>query len=272
MVLLIATPRILDAISSLSSSERSSLPSPLPTTPGSPIEHTSIIALARLLSRSRTQSHPELNHTTPTPPNDFSLNTLLRGAHVYIPPLPPKPQPSPEYIALMARLRRDQERREYAALVSKRKHPVEDDEDEEAQKDEISPSLVLNILLSVVMCAAAMFYLTRWWGNDGLRVLVSLFSGIIVGVSEVTVYAGYLRKVRLSKHKERAKREKKVFIGEYRGGEEEDSNSESLLPSSAAAEKEEIWGRGVNGGMRRRLRDKWKKEQEQEQEQKQPVS
>ncbi|KAJ4509186.1 hypothetical protein HRR78_006088 [Exophiala dermatitidis] len=268
MVLLIATPRILDAISSLSPSERSSLPSPLPTTPGSPIEHASIIALARLLSRSHSQTSQtstHLNHGPPTPtaPNNLSLNTLLRGAHVYIPPPPPKPQPSPEYMALMARLRKDQERRE-------QKHSdvlAEDDEDEDATKDDISPSLVLNILLSVVMCACAMFYLTRWWGNDGLRVLVSLFSGIIVGVSEVTVYAGYLRKVRLSKHKERAKREKKVFIGEYRGGEEKDSNSESLLPSSAAAEKEEIWGRGVNGGMRRRLRDKWKKEQEQEQKQ-----
>ncbi|KAL2426223.1 hypothetical protein ABEF95_000462 [Exophiala dermatitidis] len=268
MVLLITTPRILDAISSLSPFERSSLP-PLPTTPGSPIEHTSLIALARLLSRSRSraQTSTHLHHAQiPAKDKDFSLNTLLRGAHVYIPPPPPKPQPSAEYVALMTRLRKDQERREYAALVSKRKHPMDDDDDDEDGKsDEISPSLVLNILLSVVMCAAAMFYLTRWWGNDGLRVLVSLFSGIVVGVAEVTVYAGYLRKVRLSKQKERAKREKKVFIGEYCG--EEDSNKIESRPSSAAAEKEEIWGRGVNGGLRRRLRDKWKKEQEQEQKQ-----
>ncbi|EXJ89924.1 hypothetical protein A1O3_02991 [Capronia epimyces CBS 606.96] len=232
MVLLVATSPILDAISSLSSSERSSLPS-LPTSPGAPIDHTSVVALSRLAK-------------------ECTLNALLRGTHVYIPPPPPKPQPSPEYVALMDRLRKEQEQREYAKLVSKRALDYGQDE----EKDDISPSLVLNILLSIVMCAVAMFYLTRWWPNDGLRVLAALTTGLVVGVAEVTVYAGYLRKVSISKEKERTKREKKEFIGEYRGEVVDDS----LL--SAPAEKEEIWGRGVNGGMRRRLRDKWEKEQD----------
>jgi hypothetical protein len=83
-----------------------------------------------------------------------------------------------------------------------------------------------------------------------------LSTGIVVGVAEVTVYAGYLRKVKISQEKERAKREKKEFIGEYRG---EPIEKDSL---SATAEKREIWGRGINGGMRRRVREKWEKEQE----------
>jgi len=232
MVLLTATPRIIAAVSSLPSSERSSFDA-LPTAAGAPVEHSVLIALSKLAP-------------------GFTINSLLRGAHVYVAPPPPKAQPSPEYVALMARLRREQEQREYAKLVSKRGL----DNSVEEEKDDISPSLVLNILLSVVMCAVAMFYLTRWWPNDGLRVLVSLSAGIVVGVAEVTVYAGYLRKVKESREKERAKREKKQFIGEYRG----EPLEETVLP--ADVDKEEIWGRGVNGGMRRRVREKWEKEQD----------
>lgn len=234
MVLLTATPRIIAAISSLSHTERSTLNGDLdvlPSAPGAPIEHTTVIALSKLARES-------------------SLNSLLRGVNVYRPPPPPKPQPSAEYVALMERLRREEEEREYANLVSKRGPEIGLRE----ERDDISPSLVLNILLSIVMCAAAMFYLTRWWHNDGLRVLVSLSTGIVVGAAEVAVYAGYLRKVKLSKEKEVAKREKKVFIGEYKGEPAETTSA------TAAIEKQEIWGRGVNGGIRRRVRDKWEKE------------
>lgn len=233
MVLLTTTPRILSAVSSLSSSERSSL-NKLPTSCGQPIEHSTVIALSRFAQGS-------------------SLNILLRGAYVYVPPPVPKPQPSAEYVALMDRLHKEQEQRQYAALVSKR---AADQGSREEEKDDVSPSLVLNILLSVVMCAVAMFYLTRWWPNDGLRVMVSLSTGIVVGVAEVTVYAAYLRKVKISKRKERSKREKKELIGEYRGEIPEEN---ALLSTSTG--KEEIWGRGVNGGMRRRVRERWEKEQ-----------
>ncbi|KIW54058.1 hypothetical protein PV05_06449 [Exophiala xenobiotica] len=238
MVLLTTTPRILSALSSLPPSTLSSLSiSQLPTTPGSPIEHTTLIALSRL-------SYPQT-----------TLNCLLRGTKVYTAPPPPKPEPSAGYIALMARLRKEQERREYASLISKRT-PLDTNEEDASEKDDITPSLVFNILLSIVMCAGAMFYLTRWWRNDGLRVLVSLSTGILVGVAEVTVYAGYLRKVKLSREKERTKRETKEYIGEYTG--------EPVRPIDhmASVEKEEIWGRGVNGGMRRRVREKWEKEQQ----------
>jgi hypothetical protein len=234
MVLLTATPYMLEAISSLPSSARPT-PNPLPTAAGEPVEHASVIELSRAAK-------------------GFSLNSLLRGTSVYNPPRQPKPKPSPEYLALMERLRAEQEQREYASMVSKR--GLETGGTEEGEKDDVSPSLVFNIFLSIVLCAGAMFYVTQWWNNDGLRVLVSLSTGIVVGVAEVTVYAGYLRKVKISQEKERAKREKKEFIGEYRG---EPIEKDSL---SATAEKREIWGRGINGGMRRRVREKWEKEQE----------
>lgn len=130
---------------------------------------------------------------------------------------------------------------------------------EEEEEDPISPSLVLNILLSIVLCAVAVFYVSRWWASDGIRVLLSLAAGLVVGVAEVTVYAGYLRKVKEARVKERKKKEKKVLIGEYKGpGDEGDANSVILQEG----EKEIIWGKGKHGGMRRRVREKWEKEQE----------
>jgi len=155
----------------------------------------------------------------------------------------------------MARLRKDQEKRGYAALVSKQA-AEQADVDADGGNDDISPSLVLNILLSVAMCAAAMLYLTRWWHNDGVRVLVSLGTGLVVGVAEVTVYAAYLRNVRVSREKERAKREKKQFIAEFRG-------DEPGIPLDHIVDgKEEIWGRGKHGGMRRRVRERWERAQD----------
>jgi TMEM199 family protein len=160
----------------------------------------------------------------------------------------------------MERLRREQEQREYAHLVSNRE-PADFAADDE--KDDISPSLVLNILLSVVLCAAAVFHLTRWWSSDGIRVLLSLGTGIVVGVAEVGVYMAYLRKVRMSKTKERNKLERKSLIGEYKGElQSTDAHGRPVsIDAAAIIEKEEIWGRGINGGMRRRVREKWGKEQ-----------
>lgn len=172
----------------------------------------------------------------------------------------------------MARLRADQERKEYRAMVAKQEAESQQalsgktSSDELEEKDDISPSLVLNILLSVVMCAAVAFHLTRWWPNDGVRVLVSLGTGIVVGVAEVTVYAAYLRKVEESKMKERKKKERKELIGEFTGEIGDDNAQEgrevSHTGTDAEVEKTEIWGRGKHGGMRRRVREKWEKEQD----------
>ena len=183
------------------------------------------------------------------------MNSLLRGSEVYIAPPPPPPAPSPEYVALMDRLRKEEEMRQYRALLTKNSELYASGGDEPAAKDDVTPSLVFNILLSVIMCGAAMFYMTRWWSNDAWRVLASMLVAIVVGVAEVVVYAGYLRKVKLSREKEQRIKERKEVIGEVTGEEDE------RMQLTAINEKEEIWGRGVNGGVRQRVRDKWKKEQ-----------
>lgn len=92
-----------------------------------------------------------------------------------------------------------------------------------------------------------------------MRVLVSLGVAIVVGIAEVVVYAGYLRKVKESREKERRIREKKVVVGSERvGGKGGKDEGEGGLE----VEKEEIWGRGINGGMRKRVREKWEREEE----------
>lgn len=236
MVLLTATSTALSAIAALPRSSHSSL-GDLPNTADEPISHSTLVSLARLARQHGLQ---------------YSLDALLRGSRIYVPPPPPKPEKSPEYKALMERLRREQEMRDYRALVSRTQRSEEVDEEEE--KDDVTPSLVFNILLSVVMCGAAMFYMTRWWMNDAVRVLVSLLVAIVVGVAEVVVYAGFLRNVKRNKAKERAKMERKVVVGEYvPEGDEQ--------PLMLVKDKEEIWGRGKHGGMRRRVRERWEKEQ-----------
>lgn len=244
MVLLTTTPQILHAISSLPPSELRDH-GPFPTETGAPIAHSSLISLSRCVP-------------------DCTLNDLLRGTQLYRKPRSPKPPPSPEYVALMARLRAEQEQREYKALLDRQAFEERKalyGQDFEEQKDDISPSLVLNILLSVVMCAGVAFHLTRWWTNDGVRVLVSLGTGIVVGVAEVTVYAAYLRKVEESRRRERKLKEKKEIIGEYTipvDAVDARGMPETKIPEG---EQTEIWGRGINGGMRRRVQEKWEKSQ-----------
>jgi len=89
-------------------------------------------------------------------------------------------------------------------------------------------------------------------------VLTSLAVAIVVGVAETVVFASYLRKKREAKVKETRKREVKRVLGEYRG----DYGAGNEGVTAVGAEREEIWGRGVNGGMRRRVREKWEKEQQ----------
>jgi hypothetical protein len=235
MVLLTTTPQILSALTSLPASSLSALPRNIPTDTSSPIEHTTLIRVAQL--------------------SQTSLNALLRGTKPYAPPPKPKPQPSAEYLALKARLLAQQEQREYAAMVNKTQGI---DEEAEQTEDNIPVSLPFNILVSVLCCGGAVFYMTRYWNNAGLRVLLSLGVAVLVGVAEVVVYSGYLRKVNESKRAERAKLERKEVVSLSL----EDEKAVLDFRATGIGEKQEIWGRGVNGGMRRRVRENWEKEQE----------
>lgn len=240
MVLLTVTPQILTLSSRVPCS---AIPNDLklPTSLSSPIDHKTLVLLSRLTKTS--------------------LNTLLHNTRPYFAPPPPPPTPTAEYLALKARLLKEQEQREYDRLlpVSTTKSPsLLSSED---GSDDISPSLVLNILLSIVLCAFVAFHVTRFWSDTGLRVLMALGVGIVVGVAEVAVYSAYLMKKADARAKENKKKEQKFVIGEAKI----DKKSEGVIDLGdirKTEDKEKIWGRGLNGGMRRRVREKWEKERE----------
>lgn len=162
----------------------------------------------------------------------------------------------------MARLKAEEERRNYQKLLREREEVTLQAQSPEAgapeEKDDISPSLVLNILLSVVMCAVVAFHVTRYWPNDGVRVLVSLGTAVLVGVAEVVVYNSYLRKMREGRQKEGKRKEIKTVVGEFTGKSVE---AVEAWGETKQVETTQIWGKGVHGGMRRRVREKWEKEQ-----------
>lgn len=80
---------------------------------------------------------------------------------------------------------------------------------------------------------------------------ISLAAAVVVGVAEVVIYMAYLRKVRIAKEKEEriVERKKVGFIV--------DEKIEGKQEKVGVGMNEEIWGRGANGGVRRRVREKW---------------
>lgn len=189
--------------------------------PGNPISHVQIVALSQQLkSINATPCH---------------LNALLRGSHVYIPPPPPKPTQTPEYKALMARLRRDAEEREYVRLTkatpasetysknlpatspafafASTEAYIETSPDDNITYDDVNRqlTLILNVLISIIACSAALWMVSKWWSTPA-RLALSFAGSIIVAVAEVGVYFGYIRKVKESVKEEKAVKEVRELV------------------------------------------------------------
>ncbi|KAL5360306.1 endoplasmic reticulum-based factor for assembly of V-ATPase-domain-containing protein [Aspergillus floccosus] len=297
MVRLITTPRILAAFDAIPSDRRSHLDLPDSLSLDAPISHAQLIRLARYV---RTES------TSPSlPREDCSLNALLRGTKLYIPPPPPKPAPTPEYLASKARLLAAAEADAYRRMTNPTPligpsgpSPIfathaptpTDDSDADAGPETLTPSLVLNIFLSVLITGFSVYWAltsfptpeqlttavaSLWSGGRGVnrpsssrtgagtseavRVLLSLFAALGVGVAEVLIYAIYWHKAGEARKRERKMRERKEVVGsEVLSGRQQRGDE-----VTAATEKEEIWGRGPNGGLRRRVRERWEEDQTQ---------
>ncbi|KAK9773240.1 putative Endoplasmic reticulum-based factor for assembly of V-ATPase-domain-containing protein [Seiridium cardinale] len=238
MVLLTMTASIVEALKDvdelssaavpeLSSDENRSTNEPnlADSTVGDPISHAQIIDLwKRLRAQNRTK---------------HSLEELLRGATIYIPPPPPKAEPSDEYKQLMARLRRDEEERSYERMV--RAPPTREtftqrfptapmtmaDSFAEANKpsrksdlgeDIISHgevqkqvTLIVNFLVSIAGCAAAFWICAQWWSTTA-RLFLTLFGTIVVAVCEVAVYSAYSWRMEEGDRKQRNMKEVKEIV------------------------------------------------------------
>lgn len=171
--------------------------------------------------------------------------------------------------------------------------------------DPLTPSLVLNIFLSVLLTGFSVYWalskfstpdlLTStvagvWQPNrqqlnvrglsEPVRVLLSLAVALIVGIAEVVIYAIYLGKAEDARAREKKLKERKAVVGsEQIGGRGVSEKTDGQMHTQAAVDvndgkqEEKIWGRGANGGIRRRVREKWEeqekgREREQEPERK----
>lgn len=145
----------------------------------------------------------------------IELSELTKNLQIYIPP-PPKSSYTPEFAAQLAKLKIIQQEQEYQELINKGNYKFD--------KDYISPSefakevknqitTIVNILVSVLSVVYAIWYWTdNYQFNQGTRVLLCLFFGILILVAEVVVFNSYIRKIDEAKIKESKKKEIKKII------------------------------------------------------------
>ncbi|KAI0096810.1 endoplasmic reticulum-based factor for assembly of V-ATPase-domain-containing protein [Hypoxylon sp. NC0597] len=202
---------------------------------GNPISHGQIIDIWKRL-RNKTE-------------HAIRLEDLLRGATVYIPPPPPKPEPTDEYKALMARLRREEEERSYERMLKKappresfaprappapmthsfaevnRPSRAEDIGDDIEHGDiQKQITLVINFIVSVFGCGAALWMAARWWSVPA-RLFLSLGGSIIVAIAEVAVYSAYTWRMAEGEKNLKKKKEIKEIIQTWVIGEDDNEKS-----------------------------------------------
>ena len=146
----------------------------------------------------------------------------------------------------MARLRREEEARSYERMIhpplpmetfaqrfplssavhafSNNHEPTVSEEDEITYADvDRQMTLILNVLISIAACAGAIWVAAKWWSTPA-RLALSMGGSILVGVAEVVVYSGYIRRVGEAKGKEKSVTEIKEVMKTWVVGGEEDEN------------------------------------------------
>ncbi|TKA67540.1 hypothetical protein B0A49_07623 [Cryomyces minteri] len=152
----------------------------------------------------------------------------------------------------MARLRRDEEALAYTRMLTPaapyptstltQRHPITpnahltplplssaDDDDETTYADiNRQTTLILNVLVSILACAVAIWVAARHWPVPA-RLALSMGGSALVAVADVVVYGGYIRRV-----------------GEAKGAEMERERRE-------VREVVETWSIGGGGGGKKKL-------------------
>ncbi|KAI0878227.1 endoplasmic reticulum-based factor for assembly of V-ATPase-domain-containing protein [Hypoxylon argillaceum] len=200
---------------------------------GKPISHGQILST---LKKLKAKGHV-----------GFRLEAMLRGSALYVPPAPPKPKPTDEYKALMARLRRDEEERSYERMIRKappresfaERFPlapmahsfaevnkpskesdmeVTDLEFGDVQKQ---MTLIINFLVSVFGCGAALWKAAQWWPVSA-RLFLSLGGALLVAITEVAVYSAYTWRMSEGEKKEAKMKEVQEVVKTWVVSEEDD--------------------------------------------------
>ncbi|KAG9680728.1 hypothetical protein KCU95_g15295, partial [Aureobasidium melanogenum] len=214
MVLLTLTPAARSAVelynqlSDQKHDDTLSDPSLSEPTVGAPVSHAQLIQVARFLRGTDIPNK-----------NDFRLDALLKGANIYVPPPKPKPQPTAEHTALMARLRREEENIAYQRLINPTSSVPEpsriraEDEDDEVTYTDVNRqlALIINVLVSIIACSVAIWIAARHWSVPQ-RMALSMFGSGAVAIAEVAIYMGYLRRIKDAKRTEGKKVETKQVV------------------------------------------------------------
>ncbi|USP80022.1 uncharacterized protein yc1106_07296 [Curvularia clavata] len=244
MVLLTMTPGIARAVAraeqlspdDYASLQRADEPTLAHAKPGNPISHRQLTDLSKLLKKHlpRPDSDAPVSNEQDAveEPIPRTLAALLANTTLYTPPPPPKPAKTPEYEALMARLRAEQEALSYERMLHppatretfSQRFPHAPDpfgigaiqttsEEDDVSFEEVHRQIILiiNILVSIVCVAVFIWIAARHW-SVGSRLGLSLGGSLGVAVAEVAVYSGYVRKVKQAKRLEKKKPEIKEIV------------------------------------------------------------
>ncbi|MCJ1420446.1 hypothetical protein MMC32_006803 [Xylographa parallela] len=200
---------------------------------GKPISHTQVLAISRCLKNAEVGKRKE-DSISVSDSTGYHLDQLLRGSTVYVEPPKPKAEPSSEYKALMSRLRKEEETRQYERMINpppevetfSQRFPHSPTtqlfaggiqtlsvEDEEMTYADINRqmALILNILISIIACSAAIWMVASHWSTPK-RLGLSMGGSGMVGVAEIVVYAGYIRRLKEAKEKSKKAVEVKEIV------------------------------------------------------------
>lgn len=184
---------------------------------------------------------------------------------------------SPEYLALMASLRTDAESLAYTRMLSPNANhlagpslfpaPTMNDELDELTFSDINRqlTLIINILISIVACAIALWMVASRW-SVGARLGLAMGGGGLVGAAEVVVYLGYIRRVGEAKGKEKVRPEVRGVVeswtieprgkNETSGAREGESGKEKIEMIGSLAEDQGNMRQGLTTGKENKKADR----------------
>ena len=161
----------------------------------------------------------------------------------------------------MARLRREEEAKAYERMVNplptetfSQRFPnspgpnispaatkLQIEEEDEVTYADVNRqiALIANVLVSIVACSVAIWMASSHWSTPR-RLGLSMSGSGLVGIAEVVVYAGYLRRVREAKDRGRRVPEMKEVIDTWvidSKGKESKLRSPVLAPSMEARDQ-----------------------------------
>ncbi|MCJ1402203.1 hypothetical protein MMC11_005423 [Xylographa trunciseda] len=231
-----------------------------------PISHDQVLAISKCLKSIEATKRNE-GKVPGSNSTGYHLDQLLRGSKVYIKPPKPKAEPSSEYKVLMARLRKEEEARQYERMINPplemetfsqrfphsatpqlfeggiRATSVEEDEMTYADINR-QMALIINVLISIIACSAALWMVASHWSTPK-RLGLSMGGSGMVGVAEIVVYAGYIRRLKEAKEKSKKVVEVKEIVETWViGGQEPELESKGIKSTSPRKES--------NGHLRQR--------------------